>query len=41
MKAERWTCNSDAIYEYYLNCGYVPHEIGDGTVIWIKANEKH
>jgi len=37
MKAERWTCNGDAIYEYYFNCGYAPQELGKGVVKWIKV----
>jgi hypothetical protein len=41
MKAERWNCDSDAIYDYYFNMGYAPQELDNNIVIWIKINEKH
>lgn len=40
MKQQKWTCDSNAIYAYYSDHGYVPHDLDDGIVIWIKIEKE-
>lgn len=34
--ADRWSCDSEAIYDYYFDNKFAPQEQGDGIVMWIK-----